>query len=93
VEVPLGLAVISLSRTNPTRKILIRADVIAGRLKRTAYQLKDDITSALTTAWKDLMLPQEYLMRWAVAEVQNLVDSGDADVFARHAKHVSRARA
>lgn len=33
------------------------------------------------------MLPQEYLMGWAGAKMQCLIDPGDANVFSRDAEH------
>jgi hypothetical protein len=33
------------------------------------------------------MLPEEYLVGWAVTEVQYLIYPGDANVFAGYAKH------
>jgi hypothetical protein len=56
-------------------------------MNRRAYQLENDITSTLPTAGEDFMFPQEYLMGWAVAEVQCLIYPGDANVFAGYAKH------
>jgi hypothetical protein len=76
-----------LSRTNATGKILIRADVVTAWVNRRAYQLEDDIAPTLPTSREDLMLPQEYLMWWTVAEVQCLIYPGDANVFAGYAKH------
>jgi len=61
--------------------------MITGRLKRPSDQLENDIAPTLATPREDLMLPQEYLMGWAMAEVQCLVDSGDSNVFVWNAEH------
>jgi hypothetical protein len=84
---PPGRIFLPLSRANPTHKILIRTDVITNRMNRPAHQFENDITSTLPTSRENLMLPQEYLMGWTVAEVQCLIYPGDANVFAGYAKH------
>jgi hypothetical protein len=55
--------------------------MIADRLKRSTH-IENDIAPTLPTPGENLMLPEEYLMGWAVAEVQYLIYPGDADVFA-----------
>lgn len=76
-----------LGRANSTRKILIRAEVITARLKRPTDQLENDIAPALPTSGKNLMLPEEHLMGWAVPEVQCLIHSGGADMFVWNTEH------
>ena len=76
-----------LGRANSTRKILIRAEVITARLKRPTDQLENDIAPALPTSGKNLMLPEEHLMGWAMAEMQCLIHPGDANMFAGYTKH------
>ena len=61
--------------------------MFADRLKRPTHQFEKDIAPTLPTARENLMLPEKYLMGWAVAEVQRLIRSRDADVFAGHTKH------
>jgi hypothetical protein len=56
-------------------------------MDRRAYQFENYISVALPTPREDLMLPEKYLMGWAVAEVQCLIYPGDANVFAGYAKH------
>lgn len=77
----------SLSCASPARKVLVRTDVIAGRLKRPTHQFEDYIAAALPTTGKGLVLPEEHLMGWTMAEVQYLIHSRDADVFAGDAEH------
>jgi hypothetical protein len=61
--------------------------MITGWVNRCAHQFENHISLALPTAREDLMLPQEHLMGWAVAEMQCLIYPGDANVFVWNAEH------
>jgi hypothetical protein len=76
-----------LGRAYSACKILIRADVIAGRVNYCAPNLKIRISLVLRTTEENLVLPEEYLMWPAAPEVHWFIYPSGAHVFVRNAEH------